>query len=255
MKALVLSCTLVLTALAAYGCSGDRPNPTEMTGLQAAFGKQPSGGGATKTDTDSRALIVFSDAPHGVAPGVEGDSRSKDGSTNGTPDEYQGSYCGVFAKLFTGAGGSGNLDADFGANYTSTMSSSCGSARSLTFHLGGALGDVVYAPHFVVQGLALLAVNESRPQAVGFGIQQPNCQRVRFDSQYSGVTDGRITRLDDGSTGVRQWRVESQEPHKAQCLAMRKNGTLYPAGDPIVLPFSYTVTEVPYPYPTYPSGS
>jgi hypothetical protein len=87
---------------------------------------------------------------------------------------------------------------------------------------------------------------------MGFGIQQPNCQRVMFDSQYAGVSDARITRLDDGSANVRQWRVESQGAHKGQCLAMKKNGTLYPLGDPILLPFSFTVTEVPHPYPTYP---
>lgn len=239
--------TLVLLATAAIvGCEDSQP-PTDPGSVAPQLGK---GGGTV--DTRPRANIVWSDSPHGLVPGIEGDSRSKVGSTTGTLDEYQGDFCGVSARLFALAGETGDLNADFDTYYTSTMFSACGTARRQTFHLGGTLGNVVFAPHFVVRGLTHLAVGQSRSQYMGFGIQQTECQRVMFDSQYSGASDARITRIDDGTTSPRQWRVESQSPHTAQCVKSTKNGTLYAVGSPIYLPFSFTVTEVPYPYPTYP---
>lgn len=248
MKRSVLCGSLAITALLAGACQN---GPTlSPVGADSPLFAKPGGGG--KADTDARANLVWSDAPHGFTPGIEGDKRSRDGSTTGTLDEYQGSYCGVYAKLFAGGIGSEDLDADFDAAYASDMLSSCGAARSLTLHLGGSLGDVVFGPHFIVRWLTHLAVGESRLQYMGFGMQQPSCQRVMFDSQYSGASDARITRLDDAGPSARQWRVESQGTRAAQCLELKRNGTLYPVGDPIFLPFSFTVTEVPYPYPTYP---
>ena len=252
MKQLTVS-ILALSALALAGCSEQSRTALEPDQALFASGKSGGGGGGGSTDTRPRANIVWSDAPHNFTPGIEGDSRSKDGSTKGVLDEYQGNYCGAYAVLYAAAGESGDLNADFDSGYTTDMLSACGSSRSLTFHMGGSLGDVKFAPYFVVRGLTHLAVNESRLQFMGFGIQQTDCQRVMFDSQYAGASDARITRLADTETRVRQWRVESQGTHKGQCVAMRKNGTLYPVGDPITLPFSFTVTEVPHPAPTYPS--
>ena len=211
-----------------------------------------SKGGPDRVDSDSRVAIVWAADPHGLSPGVEGDGRARDGGTSGTLNEYQGAFCGVYAKLYSGPGESGDLNADFDALVTSESLSTCGPPRSLLFHLGGSLGDVRFGPHFVVHDLTHFAPGESRLQVVGFGIQQPNCQRVRFDSQYPGASDARVSRLDDASTTVRRWRVESQGAHTARCTLLDKRGNLYPVGDPIVLPFSYTVTEVPYPYPRFP---
>jgi hypothetical protein len=43
----------------------------------------------------SRPHIVWSDAPHGLAPGIEGDGRSQDGSIEQVRNEYRSHYCDV----------------------------------------------------------------------------------------------------------------------------------------------------------------
>ena len=86
---------------------------------------------------------------------------------------------------------------------------------------------------------------------MGFGIQPTNCQRVMFDSQYTGVSNARITGLVDVAPGVRQWKVESQGTHRGMCVISSKGGKSSPTGETPILPFSFIVIEVPY--PTYPS--
>jgi hypothetical protein len=64
-----------------------------------------------------------------------------------------------------------------------------------------------------------------------------------------------ITRLPDvpGANGyVKQFRVQSQGSHRAECIDLGNGGKLIDTGVSHFAPFSYTVTEVPYPYPSYP---
>jgi len=51
---------------------------------------------------------------------------------------------------------------------------------------------------------------------------------------------------------ARQWRLESQGTHKAACLATKPNGRYVDTSARYYLPFAVTITQVPYPYATYP---
>jgi hypothetical protein len=75
---------------------------------------------------------------------------------------------------------------------------------------------------------------------------------LKFDSAYGG-DDIVVTRLDDG-TGPRRWLLKSQGSHMAACLVLSKKGvaTYVATGKKYFLPFAITITEVPYPYPSYP---
>lgn len=230
---------VILAALVLNGACGESEGTPAAPELEPPFYR-------------SRPHIVWSDAPHGFAPGIEGDGRARDGSTSGIRNEYQAYHCGVWGELRTDPGGSGEMAVDFDVQYTSAMAASCGARRSLTFHLGD-LGDISPSHVFNLVGLTNLDVGESRSQILQFNLYQalPDCHMVHFNGQWPPVEDARMTRLDDGSGPVRQWRVESQGSHLAQCLRA-SGGSRVPVGEPIFLPFSFVVTELLYPFETYP---
>ena len=226
-----------------------------------------SGGG--KPDTASRANLVWADQVNVAGPGqpedwrpagIQGDGRLKDGTAAaGSPsNEYQGAYCGVAARINNARNENNALSYDPDARYdAATMQAACGSARAYRFFLGGPVAaPTLSSPQSFVDNIWTLSLGESRQQAQGFGVQLSGCDRLMFSAKYPPASDMRVTRLPDVTTAsgkaARQWRVESQGSHVAMCVVADKRGVLQPTGVSYYLPFALTVTEVPYPYQTYP---
>jgi hypothetical protein len=224
-------------------------------------------------DTDSRALLTW-DATVNVAAsgeavsmnpaGIRGDGRDRFGGANPL-SEYQGRFCGVRAKIFwvnAGASRSGDLVFAPAADYT-RKDRVCGSARTLAFYLGYEPGgDPGQAKFFGSSSnaksvMTLAAVGDWRSQPMGFTIGMRGCERLQFDPRHgANVASVRVTRLADAglsATGepIRQWRVESEYPHNAMCVVWSA-GSYVATGTTKYLPFAFTATEIPFPYPEYP---
>ena len=251
MKAHVaLAATLILSAIAA-GCADA---PTQLADPEApSFGKG-------NVDTDARAILAWADAMDAGPPGspdivptrIRGDGRIENGTPSaGTPSRYQGEFCGVRAKIFDG--GSGDLV--FSPAFVKETMECAGVVRTLGFDLGG--GTLIQVNTFTnARNLRDLAVGAERIQNMPFdAINRSGCESLRFRADsVSGVEISSQTiarRLPDLTGGVRQWRVESHRTHSARCM-ISVRGRLEPAGAPVYLPFSVTVTEVPFPYPMQP---
>ena len=261
MRANWLAWTLAAAMLAA-GCSDQGTDVAGPRGSAPAFAK-------TQIDSNSRANFVWVDSVlvNGVwvAAGIRGDGRLKDSSpATGTPsNEYQGRYCGVAADLSTvGTAPSGDLNYTPGIGYTSSMQTAChGGPRVYQFYLSSDSAHLnpsalASGPHSIARGLANLAPGAVVTQWEGFGIQQSNCPNLMFNDAFPPSQSLRYTRLADvvvGGRTVRQWRIESHGSHVAACVANgAKPGTYVPTGVTYFVPFALTVTEVPYPYPSYP---
>jgi hypothetical protein len=199
-----------------------------------------------------------------IGTGIRGDGRNRAGQRSGILNEYQGNYCGVAAWIWDQRGEDGSLNPDIDVAYdASTMSTACGSARQVGFLIGNASnigGSITWAgPHVLIGGVWTLGPSESRALAMTYGTQQVICS-LNFDSHYAGADDARLTRLPDVQTvngsgqtvTARQWRAESQGNHRAACLKLQPNGKYTDGGIRYFLPFSVTITQVPYPYRVYP---
>ena len=241
-----------LAAFAACAKSDSDRSMMEPDG-GARFGK----GGST--DTRPRANVVWADSVTingtGVAAGIRGDGRLKDGSAStGSPsNEYQAAWCGVAAF-------DNNNDLDFkpNSNWTSSMAPACGSQRMYMFYLNGPDGSpTANAPHSIAGGLWTLAVGQSSTQSQAFGLALPGCGLLVYNdsAKYSPSNSPLQTRLPDvvvNGVTERQWRIESQGTHLAACATYNPNGSLKTVGPWYYLPFSLTVTELSYPWSTYP---
>ena len=211
-----------------------------------AFTVKPKG----NVDTHSRVNYVIADQVevNGVLQpaGIKGDGRLKDGSlSTAGGSEYQGDFCGVTGLIFNQPRENGNLQIDGGDG----TNQSCGGPRFYVFNLNGQL--VNSAPMHRVFDIWSLGVGQTVSTGQGFGVDLTGCSLLMFNSQYGG-DNLKVTRTDNG-TGPRQWTVESQGNHLAACIVPSKRGGTYVAtGVMYNLPFSMVVTEVPYPYPTYP---
>ena len=244
-------------AVLAIGCS-DRPTEARAPAILRS---------TSKADTNSRANYVFADSVHVTLPGdtmpawvltgIRGDGRLKTGTAaapgSSPSNEYQASYCGVAARF-----SSGDLDYTPGIGWTSSMQLSCGPARVYMFYLNGPGSTPSgWSAHSFARGLALLAPGQSVVQWEGFGSPVSSCAKLVFDDAYPPANSPRQTRLADvGTTSsgrvIRQWRIESQGSHRAMCMNYSHNGAPLPTGTTYFLPFAITLTEVPYPYPSYP---
>lgn len=252
-----------LTALAlAAACAGEpRLNVEGPTG--PAFSQ-------SATSTVTQANFVFADAVDvGVAPtvswvpaGIQGDGRLKNGTpaTRTPSNEYQGSFCGVAAVI---GSGQKNQNADFvvdpNINWTSSLPASCQPARAYRIYLSGpGAGASTASPHTVFRGLSTMAVGETQIQAVALGTAGDLGIGLWFDDAYPPASSLLITRLpnvtDSAGRSVRQWLIRTRATHRAMgAVPGGPSGKgLVPSGMTYFLPFAMTVTEVPYPYPTYP---
>lgn len=213
-------------------------------------------------EINSRGNIVF-DASVNVAPpgqpplvapaGIQGDLRDKFG-TAASFSEYQGKFCGVRSVIFwSGTNFSGDLVFDADIDYS--VSNGCGLPRTLNFYLsyqaGGSTGAPTSAATFTnIRQVMQMNPGEIRSQATHFNyVGLSNCSRLDFDAAMAGASNVTVTRLPDVN-GARQYRVESQYPHMAMCVFWK--GGKYVQSGLKYLPFAFTATEVPYPYPSYP---
>ena len=212
-------------------------------------------------DAAPRALIVFDTEVNVAAPGapanmqpagVVGDGRDVRGQPSSS-SAYQGAFCGVRAQIFNGATGSGDLVFDADIDYLNPTA--CGSRRTLIFYLsyqsGGARGSATAIASFSnARAVWRLTPGQVISQQGGFAVGLSGCDRIAFEhATYSASANIRVTRLPDVN-GARQWRVESEYPHVGMCT-VTKGRTISATGTKY-LPFVYTATEVPSPYPVYP---
>src|SRR5436305_4371520 len=145
-----------LSILTVLACHGDRATEVRIPAEWAVSDFAKVG------DTHSRGNMVWSDAVvvngSSVAAGIRGDQRNRQGQLGGTPNEYQGNFCGVRALIYDQRGEDGNLDTDPGVLYdAATMSAACGSARQVAFYIGDANAISTTAtwidPAIVVSGI------------------------------------------------------------------------------------------------------
>jgi len=218
-------------------------------------------------DTFPRANVVWEDSVNVAPPGqperwepalITGDYRTKTGTpiTTGKSGEYQETFCGSAGLLRTKQ----MADTDYALNFevdffwTSAMEVPCGGKRYYQFYFSGrGAAPIQYGPQHYALKLGTLAVGQSLSEEVHFGIQQTNCAPLRFDSAYPPSTNALVTRLPDSlaSTGfVRRWRVQSQGNHIAMCTVNTNRGVKTIAS--FYMPFAYVITEVQYPWPSYP---
>jgi hypothetical protein len=224
---------------------------------------------ARNVDTHSRANMLWQDsvdigtvsAPNVVPAGIRGDGRNKFGQFAAPENEYQGNYCGVRAFIYDQRGEDGNLDPDTDTDYTSAMAPTCGSARQMAFYLGGSdVAPLVAGPHLLIDGLWKLGPGAVVVQPMDFGVQEASSCRFSFNASYAGASNVRLSRLadvqvvnrDNVTVTARQWRLQSQGTHRAACLVVQPNGKYLDGGTRYYLPFAVTITQVPYPFATYP---
>jgi len=246
----------VLAALVALGCHDSvTAVPVTHATVNAARG----------VDTHSRANLVWQDAvdvgmpsvPNIVPAGIRGDGKDKFGQAAAPANEYQGDYCGVRAFIYDQRGEDGNLNPDPDTYYTSAMDLKCGSARKMAVYLAGPDSTpVMTGPMFLIDAIWKLGPGAVVVQPMDFGVQDNTSScRFSFNAAYTFASNVRLSRLSDVQVeGVtaRQWRLESQGTHKAACLATQPNGRYVDTGTRYYLPFAVTITQVPYPYTTYP---
>jgi hypothetical protein len=203
-------------------------------------------------DTNSRANYVVGNSVDlgggNIQPaGIIGDARLKDGSSaNGGDSEYQGGFCGTAGRITT----SSNRD-DIIFDPDGDAVALCGAARSYRFNLDGVW--TAGGPRAVIYKIWAMPVGSSMTTPLSFGFNPviAGCTYLAFDSQY-GTDNVMITRVDAG-IGPRKWAIRSQGTHRAACVVPQRGGNWWTAsGKTYYLPFAITVTEVPYPYPTYP---
>ena len=244
---------LAMVASLVTGCADPSARDSVVEPKQALLAKEG------RVDTSPRASLVWADSVvvngSNVPAGIRGDGRLKNGSpSSGTPsNEYQGAWCGVTA-FASGA----DLDFKPNSSWTTSMQSACGSQRLYNFYWSGpGAGGTPNGPHSIARGLWSLAAGQSVSQWEGFGVQLTGCGILMFNDSalYAPSSSPRQTRLPDVTVnGVteRQWRIESQGTHQGACVTYNKNGSVKSVGPWYVLPFSLTVTEVSYPWSSYP---
>jgi len=211
-------------------------------------------------DTNSRMNYVLATqvdvspagSPANLQPaGIIGDGRLRDGSSAaGGDSEYQGNFCGTVAWVYSmpdpnGSPGTGMLrfQPGYGTN-------PCGDKRYYLMNLDGVWTRV--DPLSRVPDVYWMSVGQTILSVEGFGIDLPDCQVLKFDPAVGGDNVS-VTRLDAG-TGPRRWLLRSHGAHMAACTVLRVKGPngWIPTGKKYYLPFAITITEVPYPSPTYP---
>ena len=224
------------------------------------------------TDQTTRARFSFEDsvnvgteaAPVYAPAGVRGDDRLRDGSpptAGGPSNEYQGNFCGVSAVIGSGTNGEGyQFNYSLDRWWASTLPESCQPvARYLRVYLNGPTGTPgVTSPGQNFSGIGSMVVGESRIQPSQSGTMADLGVGLWFDDAYPPASSVLITRLpnviDADGRSVRQWRIQTRGTHKAVGVVPntgKKPGSTV-TNTFYYLPWSMLVTEVPYPFPTFP---
>ncbi|MEO8578391.1 MAG: hypothetical protein ABI556_16895, partial [Gemmatimonadales bacterium] len=165
---------------------------------------------AVKVSTDTKANIVWGEnvnvAPSGQpavwAPAlITGDYRKRDGSpvTDGSSGEFQHNFCGSDSYMqstgTTYPQAALNFDPDHLYN-PATMDAACGGKRYYQiFFSGRSSAPLKAGPQHYALHLGDLAIGQTLIEEVHFGIQQANCDALRFDDVYPPASNARVTRL------------------------------------------------------------
>ena len=217
---------------------------------------------APTVDARSRVLLQLAESVSVgglvVSAGIRGDGRNRFGQASAPYNEYQGDFCGVRGFIYDQQRESGALEIDPDTYYATAMSPACGPARSMSFSLQGqGNAPTVAAPHILGTEIWSMTVGQSKLTAQRFGMQQTiACGELQFNAAFSGSSNIRVTRLTNGVDAngavVRRLTLESQGNHTAACVKMQNGGKFADSGLRYQLPFNLTVTQVPYPSPSYP---
>ena len=218
----------------------------------------------TKVDQTTRARFSWADsinvgtiaAPVYVPAAIRGDDRLRDGNpsvSGGPSNEYQGNFCGVNAVI------GGQLFVDLKRYWSTALPASCQPARYYRYFLNGSSqAPSIVRPQSIVQDIGAMAVGDTRTQPFQSGTMSELGFGLWFDDAYPPASSVLVTRLpnvvDEFGRSVRQWRVETRGSHKA--VMVLPNGGKKP-GSTVTnvfyeLPWAMTITEVPYPFPSYP---
>ena len=224
-------------------------------------------------DNTSRARFSWDDsinvgtpsAPAWAPAAIRGDGRLRDGSpavAGGPSNEYQGSFCSVNAVIGSGTGNeNAQLYIDPDRFASASLPASCQPTRSYRFYVnvnGPTATPSLVHPSSLVPDLSLMAVGETRVQSFHGGTMEELGFAIWWDPAYPPAKGVLVTRLpnvvDELGRSVRQWRVETQGTHQAVLVVPnsgKKPGstvtsTFYTA------PWAMTVTQVPYPFATFP---
>jgi hypothetical protein len=217
-------------------------------------------------DYNSRANYVVEDFTNVSAPGstpilvpsgLRGDGRLRDGTASTSNSEYQGGYCGsngvIYNGLLTNTGTDDSGDLNIAPD--GLHGGYCGEPRYYDFYFGGAGAAPTRAAAATrLFAIWALAVGSPQSRAAAFHVHLPECTQLVYDDAVTPSQSLRVTRLPDvesGSGTVRQWRIESQGTHMATCR-IQKSLKRYVVGQSYYMPLSMVVTEVPWPFPTYP---
>lgn len=252
--------TVVLAIIAATACTPS--SESAPTAPEFAAGAQ--------IDQTSRARYSWADSVNvgtialtqWVPASWRGDDRQRDGQATvpGTSSEYQGSFCGVWANINSGSrGGNGDFDATPDRQWTASLPASCQPSRYYRIYLNGPDSTPgITRPHTIFSGIETMALGQTRIQPFRSGTLDDLGVGLWFDDAYPPANNVLVTRLanvtDEFGRSVRQWRVETRGSHRAMgaVLSTSKKGGTVPTGTTYYLPFVLTITEVPYPFPTYP---
>lgn len=251
----------VLALLMTAGCADSR-DAAEPTGPTFAAGN---------VDRTPRARLSYADSvnvgtalvPAWVPAGYRGDGRLRDGTPGNAAlsNEYQGEWCGVNANIGTGTQGqSTQFTFDPDQWWSSSQPASCKPARAVLIYLNGPLAAPgITRQHQYFPNLGSMAVGDSLIIAWNNGTGAELGMNLWFDDAYPPANSPRWIRLpnviEEFGRSVRTWRIETRGSHRAMGAAQICSGKkcgLGPTGTTYYLPFVLTVTEVPYPFPTYP---
>jgi hypothetical protein len=191
-------------------------------------------------------------APQWVPAGIRGDGRARDGAPlpGNVGGVYQGDFCGANALMGRGDAFDEHDDMLFDPRryYSDALPASCKPQRVYRVYRDGLDQPPAEIGPLSHGDLAnKLAVGETRLFTMVFQAGAAGGAFRFIEDAARGSSAAAITRLpdirDEIDRPVRQWRIESRGTHKADDFTI--NGTYY-------LPFMLTITEVPYPFPTYP---
>lgn len=262
VASMALACAMVVA------CDGpsitvqpnDRARPTNQ---DPPLETPPAVAAGAKVDQVTRARFSWADsidvgtvAAVWVPSAIRGDDRLRDGTpslSGGPSNEYQGDFCGVNAVI--GA----QLFVDPQRYWSASLPASCQPARYYRYYLNGpSEAASVLRPESIVPDIGTMAVGGTHIQGFHSGTMGELGFGLWFDDAYPPASSVLVTRLpnvtDEFGRSVRQWRVETRQSHKAVMVVPnsgKKPGTTV-TNTFYYLPWAMTITEVPYPFPTYP---
>ena len=257
-----LACSLLI------GCDGPgvAVQPSDRAS-SASWGRPveiPRSAAGAKVDETIRARFSWADSinvgsvatPAWELAAIRGDDRLRDGNPSGPAgpsNEYQGNYCGVNAVI------GGQLFVDPQRYWSTSLPASCQPARYYRYYLNGpSQAPSVVRPQSIVQDIGAMGVGETHIQPFQSGTMNELGFGLWFDDAYPPASSLLVTRLpnviDELGRSVRQWRVETRGSHKAVMVVPntgKRPGTTVTTTF-YYLPWAMTITEVPYPFPSYP---